>query len=250
MSGEDWVVWLAGAGAPPEETYRDCIEHIGHRVRSLTKGLELFDHAEPPHGYSLDFEVDGILRELDRRSIERAHLVGYSGGGGVALAFALEHPARVLTLALDEHVVGHRFGVEDEQQFWDDLDRALALDGLDATLAVVAATNAPHAAPLEFADPPPPWLMPRVAGTPALARAALDRRVSREDLAGFRCPVYTAYGTNTRAAFKNWCETVAAVVEKGRAECYDGCDHFRPAHASHPERFASALLEHWTQPTT
>lgn len=240
-----WVVWIAGAGAPPEESFAGCIGAIGDAARSLTKGLELFEQDHPVPDYSLAIEVAGVLRAMDEAGIERAHVVGYSGGGGVALALAIEHPDRVLSLAVDEHVVGHRFGVEDEDRFWADLDAALLLEGLDATLGVIAATNAPGAPPPDLGDPPPPWLLSRVAGTPLLARAARDHSVSRADLAGIRCPVYGSFGSGTRTTFKRWCEELTEIVGRGHAERYDGCDHFRPAHQVHPDRFAAALLAHW-----
>lgn len=245
MRGEESVIWVAGAAAPPEESFRECIEAVDLRVRSIPKGLELFASAQPIPGYSLTTEVDGVVRAMDDAGVERAHLVGYSGGGGVVLAAALQQPQRVASVAVDEHIIGHHFGVEDEQRFWTELDAALEQDGLAATLAVVAATNRLGAEPPAFGDPPPPWLGSRITGTPALARAARDYSVSLDDLARIRCPVYAAYGTETRTTFKGWCETVAVTVEHGSAESYEGADHFRPAHQIHPTRFAERLVTHW-----
>jgi pimeloyl-ACP methyl ester carboxylesterase len=245
LRGEQSVIWVAGAGAPPEESFHRCIHAVAHRVRSIPKGLELFDAAPPVRDYSFATEVDGIIRAMDDAGLERAHLVGYSGGGGVVMAVAVEHPQRVASIAVDEHIIGHHFGVEDEERFWTELDAALERDGLAATLEVVAATNRPGAEPPAFGEPPPHWLGSRITGTPDLARAARDYRVSVDDLAQIRCPVYAAYGTETRTTFKGWCETVAATVERGSAESYERADHFRPAHQVHPTRFAEALLLHW-----
>jgi pimeloyl-ACP methyl ester carboxylesterase len=44
--------------------------------------------------------TDDLLALMDALKIERAHLVGHSFGGGVAIDFALAHPARVASLAL------------------------------------------------------------------------------------------------------------------------------------------------------
>lgn len=183
-------------------TFEGCIEAVADEVRSLPKGLELFrtEYGDDPFdGYSLAVEVDGVVRAMDRLGIENAHVVGYSGGGGVAMALAMEHPHRVRTLALDEPVIGLHLGVPDEEQFWADLDAALDQQGVAATLGVVEATNAPGARPPEFADPPPPWLRSRITRTPILARAARDHYVAHDDLGRLRCPVHVAYGSETRA---------------------------------------------------
>ncbi len=44
--------------------------------------------------------TDDLLALMDTLKIERAHLVGHSFGGGVAIDFALEHPNRVASLTL------------------------------------------------------------------------------------------------------------------------------------------------------
>lgn len=44
--------------------------------------------------------TDDLLALMDALKIDRAHLVGHSFGGGVAIDFALAHPSRVSSLAL------------------------------------------------------------------------------------------------------------------------------------------------------
>lgn len=44
--------------------------------------------------------TDDLLALMDALKIDRAHLVGHSFGGGVAIDFALAHPARVASLVL------------------------------------------------------------------------------------------------------------------------------------------------------
>lgn len=50
--------------------------------------------------YSVDFFLRQILAFLDAQGIEKAHLVGSSMGGGLALNIALEHPEQVKSLTL------------------------------------------------------------------------------------------------------------------------------------------------------
>ena len=44
--------------------------------------------------------IDDLLRVIDRFGAKRAHLIGHSFGGNVALDFAMAHPDRVASLAL------------------------------------------------------------------------------------------------------------------------------------------------------
>jgi pimeloyl-ACP methyl ester carboxylesterase len=60
---------------------------LGADVDAVPKELEVYATSEPPPGYSLDLEVDGVTREADAHGWTRFHLVGYSGGGSAALAF-------------------------------------------------------------------------------------------------------------------------------------------------------------------
>lgn len=55
------------------------------------------ESSTPEEAYNVP---DDLLRLLDHLKIDRAHLVGHSFGGGVALDFALQHPDRVSTLTL------------------------------------------------------------------------------------------------------------------------------------------------------
>jgi pimeloyl-ACP methyl ester carboxylesterase len=61
--------------------------------------------------------TDDLLALMDALKIERAHLVGHSFGGGVAIDFALEHPARVASLMLvNSGVAGAPMPAEEQQQ--------------------------------------------------------------------------------------------------------------------------------------
>lgn len=60
--------------------------------------------------------TDDLLALMDALKIERAHLVGHSFGGGVAIDFALAHPARVASLVLVNSGVTGASMPADEQQ--------------------------------------------------------------------------------------------------------------------------------------
>lgn len=69
-----------------------------------TIALDTRGHGRTPRGNApftiRQFACD-LLGFMDARSIERAHLLGFSDGGNIALAFALAHPERVGKLVLN-----------------------------------------------------------------------------------------------------------------------------------------------------
>lgn len=96
------VVLLPGSVLPAQPAYGALIEALGPDVDAVAKDLELYDGDEPPPGWSLDTEIDGVLREVEARGWDTFHLLGYSGGGAASLAFTAKHPERLLSLTLLE----------------------------------------------------------------------------------------------------------------------------------------------------
>lgn len=82
------VVLLPGAVMPAALAYEALLAELGPDVEAVTKELELYRSDAPPPDYSLSIDVDGVRAEVDRLGWERLHLVGYSAGGSVALAYA------------------------------------------------------------------------------------------------------------------------------------------------------------------
>lgn len=90
--------------------------------------------SEDPERYRMEACVDDLHRALEFLGLRRVHLLGYSMGGRVALAFAVRHPERVESLVL----VGASAGLAraDERAARRAADEALAgaleRDGLEA----------------------------------------------------------------------------------------------------------------------
>lgn len=81
------------------EPVADRLLRTGHRVVRLdTRGHGRSD--APASDYRLDDLVADVLAVMDALKIARAHLVGHSLGGTVALQVALHQPARVASLTL------------------------------------------------------------------------------------------------------------------------------------------------------
>src|SRR5437660_5129964 len=96
------AILLPGGVMPADLAYAGLIDALGDDVEAIAKDLELYAGPAPPRDYTLDYEIEGVLRTARDAGFERFHLVGYSGGGASSLAFAACHPERLLSLALIE----------------------------------------------------------------------------------------------------------------------------------------------------
>jgi hypothetical protein len=61
------AILLPGAVLPAQPAYEALIDALGPDVEAVAKDLELYADDEPPPGWSLDTEIDGVLREADAR---------------------------------------------------------------------------------------------------------------------------------------------------------------------------------------
>ncbi len=86
---------------------------------------DLRNHGMSPHDDVMDFSalVADLAEFLDLHGLEQAHLLGHSLGGKVAMRFAMEHPARVLSLVVAD-IAPRDYGLH----FKDDFEAMLALD--------------------------------------------------------------------------------------------------------------------------
>jgi len=76
-----------------------ALAQVGYRV--LAPELWGMGRSAKPRGrYSLDRWVEQLIEVMDHLGIQRAHVVGHSMGGAVAVRLAHQHPERVLKLAL------------------------------------------------------------------------------------------------------------------------------------------------------
>ncbi len=80
------------------------------------------DSAKPidPDAYGAEL-VDDVIRLMDARGIEKAHIVGYSMGAETALKLATEHPERLLSLV----IAGSGWSGETEAQVYGSVSDAL-----------------------------------------------------------------------------------------------------------------------------
>jgi hypothetical protein len=79
------VMLLPGGVLPAALAYEALLEALGDEVEPAAKELEVYAGDEPPPDYTLDVEVEGIVRTAEAAGFDRFHLVGYSAGGASGL---------------------------------------------------------------------------------------------------------------------------------------------------------------------
>ena len=94
------IVLLPGVVAT-HRYFRRNIPPLSERFRVIAPDLPGFGQSEKPDApYSTEWFVARLLEFLDVKGIARAHVVGNSLGGQIAMALALAAPERVLRLVL------------------------------------------------------------------------------------------------------------------------------------------------------
>jgi len=174
--------------------------------------------------------TDDLLALLDALKIERAHLVGHSFGGGVAIDFALEHPSRVASLALvNSGVTGASMPADEQQQAMQVFISAKESEAkaVDAWLALglwsasrarpevmksVERITARNAARFRMAAPPFAPITP-----PALGR-----------LGEIRSPTLVVTGDRDTPGNRAGSESLAKSIPGARFVVIPGADHAIP----------------------
>lgn len=113
--GDGYPVLLihgSGPGVSAYVNWRFTLPSLSLRFRVVAPDMAGFGFTErpPDFDYSMDNWVRHIIGVMDALSIERAHVVGNSFGGALALALAVRYPKRVNRLVLMGSV-GVRFQI-------------------------------------------------------------------------------------------------------------------------------------------
>jgi pimeloyl-ACP methyl ester carboxylesterase len=243
-----WVILLPGSVLPADVAYPALVAALGSDAEPVLKELEVYTAPQPPPDYSLDHEVAGVVRAADQREWARFHLVGYSGGGAAALAFATRFPDRLWSLALLEPAWAGSWDLSPaEWALWRGYER---LQGLPPEqfmqtfmrLGVKLGIELPAPPPGE----PPHWMAKRPAGISAFMRTFETYDLDREALRDFRRPVYFALGgLSNPDQYAEIGKRLGTVFPDYTLEVFEERHHFDPPHRIEPERLANSLKALW-----
>jgi pimeloyl-ACP methyl ester carboxylesterase len=235
---------------PADLAYGALLDALGDDVEAIAKDLEVYAGPEPPENYTLENEIDGLLRAASRAGFERFHLVGYSAGGASSVAFAARHPERLLSLALLEPAwLGNEGLSPEEQAVRREFDRIATLAPDQMMPAFVANQLAPGVAPPPSPPgPPPPWMATRPAGIRAFTTAFDASTLDLDRLRAYERPVYFALGGRSNPDYYGrMAERAGEIFPDFTLDVFEERHHFDPPHRIEPERTARALRTHWAR---
>ncbi|MEK6441003.1 alpha/beta fold hydrolase [Pseudonocardia sp. T1-2H] len=103
-SGDEHVVLVhgSGPGVTSYANWRLVLPVLGEDFHCVAPDMVGFGYSERPENpdYSVQTWADQTLGVMDALGIERAHMIGNSFGGAIALRLATQHPDRVDKLVL------------------------------------------------------------------------------------------------------------------------------------------------------
>jgi len=242
------VICLPGSVAPAAQRYAPLKAQIGDRARLHLKDLEVYAGDTPAPDYSVEMELAAVEKFADSMHLDRFHLIGYSGGGFLALAFAGTKPDRLLSLAVFEpaRIPGQMTAVE--RAMHDEFSTHLAgLDGPDFMSAFVRLQLKPGVQPPAPPTQPAPGMQKRPAGIAAMMRSFSAYRFDRELLRAATFPVYLAYGDLTQEIESIKAGVLAGLFGDVRVKRYPGVHHFVPADQIYTAQHALALEDLWAR---
>ncbi len=245
------VILLPGAVLPADAAYGRLLEVLGSGVDAVAKDLELYAEGNPPPGWTLDTEVDGLLREADSRHWDTFHLVGYSGGGAAALAFTAKYPERLQSLALLEPAWAGTWDWSPEyRQHQKEYEQLRALPAEQLMPAFMQLQVRPGVVlPPPPPGPQPSWMAKRPAGIRAFLEAFRTYDLDRSRLAAFSQPVFFALGGLSHPdAYGDIAARLARVFFPDfHLEVFPRRHHLDTPHRVEPERLAEELRRHWAR---
>jgi pimeloyl-ACP methyl ester carboxylesterase len=244
------VILLPGIVLPAQQAFSALIAALGPDIEAVAKDLEVYATPEPREDYSLDLEIEGVLREADARGWEKFHLVGYSGGGAASLAFAAARPERLESLALLEPAWAGNWNLSPaEKAFWLEFKQLEELPDEQFMQTFTKLALKPGVPlPSPPSGDPPPWMANRPKGIRAISGAFKHGDIDRDALRRFDQPVYFALGALSNPdQYEEIAKRLSGVFRDFELELFEERHHFDPPHRIEPERLANSLKTFWAR---
>jgi pimeloyl-ACP methyl ester carboxylesterase len=229
-------VVLLHSSASSGDQWRELVQRLGTRYHVIVPDLYGYGGTAqwPGQGpFHLEREAEIVLAML-KRAAGRAHLVGHSYGGAVALHVARLHGASLRSLSLIEPVAVYLLKGMDEAAFADiknvadDVARAVSTgDYFGGFERFVDYWNGPGA----WAGVPETKRFALAARLPKVLLdfyAALNESTRLEDFRAMTTPTLLLRGTRSPLPARRACELLAHTLPDARLETIAGAGHMAP----------------------
>jgi 3-oxoadipate enol-lactonase len=230
VAGAGHPLVLIHAGVADSRMWDEHFEQLATRYRVIRYDIRGFGRSAVPAGEFASYEdVASLLRLL---GIDKAHIIGISYGGKIALDFALAYPERVTALVLGAPAVGGYPPSDEVRHFVAAEDEALERGDLDAAadLNVRMWVDGPYRTP-EQVDPTARervWQMQRHAFTIPEPETALERPLTPAAitrLAEIRIPTLILVGDLDIPDKLAVADRLAAEIPGGQKQIISGVAH-------------------------
>jgi pimeloyl-ACP methyl ester carboxylesterase len=226
-NGAETVLLVHGYGAS-SASYAPVLAALAEKFHVLAVDLPGFGKSDRRRGdYSPEALADVVVKILDEKGVQRAHVVGHSWGCSVVLAFALRHPDRLDRLAVisawiyDEQLLG--------------LMRWAKVRGLGELLyALFYRSNISERLYLNFYDPSlvkqevveeVERQMAKPGAVAAALAAARGMNFHEDDYKKIQAPTLILWGREDRVARLPFGERLARELPNARLSVIGRCGH-------------------------
>lgn len=213
-------------------------------ARMVRLDLRGFGASTPPTAAYV--ASDDVLAVLDALGIAKAHVVGNSMGGALAIDFALAHPERVASIVVEASGPNGFPIAADRAKYQSDIDPIVAAFKAAASEGPARGAELWKQQPMvvvAHADPRVAPLLHRMIDDNARIFAMQawpdDDKTAVGRLAGLRVPALFIVGDRDIALVRDAAAYGAAHIAGARIETIPGTDHL--AHMEQPEAFAALV---------
>ena len=242
----------SGPGVSAFANWRLTIPGLAPHFRVIAPDIVGFGYTERPPGidYGLDTWTAHAVGVLDALGIERAHVVGNSFGGSLALALAIRHPERVQRLVLMGSV-GVPFTITPGlDAVWGYEPSVEAMEGLLHLFAYDRSLAGPDLARLRYEASIRPGVQEAYAAMfPAPRQQALDAMTHPIDqIAGIAAPTLIVHGRDDRVIPLQNALDLLGLIDDSQLHVFGRCGHW--TQIEHADAFVGLVTAFLSSPVS
>lgn len=242
----------SGPGVSAWANWRLTIPVLARCFRVIAPDIVGFGFTDRPEQvtYDLDTWTSHALGVLDTLGIERAHVVGNSFGGSLALSLAIRHPDRVGRLVLMGSV-GVPFAISPGlDAVWGYEPSVEAMEGLLHLFAHDRSLIGPDLAQLRYEASVRPGVQEAYREMfPAPRQRALDALTHRvEQIAGITAPTLIVHGRDDQVIPLQNAVDLLALIDDAQLHVFGRCGHW--TQLEHAAEFTDLVTDFLLSGTT